>query len=306
MKSRKDFLKQSAMLAAGALILPSCMSGTNNTSDSQEANNEASLTASDTNIGLQLYTLREIIGQDVSGVIGKVAAIGYKDVEGYGFSSKGGFWGLSPQEFKALLDQNNLISTSGHYGIEEFIRTDSKDELQAIIDAAKVIGNEYVTVPYLSEDLRTSDSYKMIADKLNIAAEMCKTAGLKLGYHNHDFEFADLGDGETALKIFMKNTDPDLVQFELDIYWAVRSGNDPIALFNEFPGRFAMWHIKDMDKATPTINTEVGSGSIDFKTIFTGAKQSGMKHFFVEQENFSMDPYESITQSFNYIKTELI
>lgn len=302
MRSRKNFLKQSAFLAAGVLIAPSCMSGSSVSGENASEEEKAI----ETNIGLQLYSLREIIGQDVPGVIGKVAAIGYKDVEGYGFSSKGGFWGLSPQEFRALLDQNNLVSTSGHYGIEEFIRTDSKDELQAIIDAAKVIGNEYVTVPYLSEDLRTLDSYKMIADKLNIAAEMCKTAGLKLGYHNHDFEFADLGDGETALKIFMKNTDPELVQFELDLYWAVRSGNDPIALFNEFPGRFTMWHIKDMDKTTPTINTEVGSGSIDYKAIFAGAKQSGMKHFFVEQENFSMDPYESITQSFNYIKTELI
>ncbi|HUH18874.1 sugar phosphate isomerase/epimerase [Albibacterium sp.] len=306
MKSRKDFLRQSAMLAAGAIILPSCMSGGDNTSKTQDANNEASGTASDLNIGLQLYTLREIIGQDVTGVIGKVAAIGYKDVESYGFSSTGGYWGLSPLEFKALLDQNNLVSTSGHYGIEEFIRTDSKDELQAIIEAAKVIGNEYVTVPYLSEDLRSLDSYKMIADKLNIAAEMCKEAGLKLGYHNHDFEFADLGDGETALKIFMKNTDPALVQFELDLYWAVRSGNDPLALFKEFPGRFAMWHIKDMDKTTPGLNTEIGSGSIDYKAIFTGAKESGMKHIFVEQENFSIDPFESITQSFNYVNTELI
>src|SRR5690606_29363016 len=229
MASRKNFLKQSAFLAAGVLIAPSCMTGST-TSDTVTDEN-----APDTNIGLQLYSLREIIGQDVPGVIGKVAAIGYKDVEGYGFSSKAGFWGLSPQEYKALLDQNNLVSTSGHYGIEEFIRTDNKDELQAIIEAAKVIGNEYVTVPFLAEDLRTIDSYKMIADKLNMAGEMCKTAGLKLGYHNHDFEFADLGDGETALKIFMENTDPDLVQFELDIYWAVRSGNDPIALFNEFP-----------------------------------------------------------------------
>jgi|SRR5690606_35319671 sugar phosphate isomerase/epimerase len=300
MASRKNFLKQSAFLAAGVLIAPSCMTGST-TSDTVTDEN-----APDTNIGLQLYSLREIIGQDVPGVIGKVAAIGYKDVEGYGFSSANGFWGLSPQEFKALLDQNNLVSTSGHYGIEEFIRTDSTTELQAIIDAAAVIGNEYVTVPYLSEDLRSLESYKMIADKLNAAAELCKASGLKLGYHNHDFEFADLGDGQTAMKIFIENTDPALVQFELDLYWAVRSGNDPIALFNEFPGRFPLWHVKDVDKTTPTINTEIGSGSVDFKAIFAGAKQSGMKNFFVEQENFSMDPYESITQSYNYIKTELI
>jgi len=290
MSNRKDFLQQSALLAAGLLFAPSCISAKSNMK-----------------IGLQLYTLREIIGQNVPGVIKKVAQIGYQNVETYGFSSNDLFWGLKPKDFKSILDDNNLVSSSGHYSIEDFIRTDNKEELQLAIEAAKHVGQEYLTVPYLSEDLRlTADDFRMIADKLNQAAEMCKEADLKLAYHNHDFEFKDLGDGESGYKIFLKNTDPDLVQFEMDLYWIIRSGNDPLVLFNENPGRFVMWHIKDMDKANPEINTEVGAGSIDFKSIFKESKQSGLKHIFMEQENFSMDPFESIKESHDYIKKELI
>jgi len=260
-------------------------------------------------IGLQLYTLRDIIAPDVSGVIKKVADIGYQDVETYGFSAADGFWKLSPKELKSLLDENNLKSSSGHYDLEEFIRTGKEDQLHATIEAANILGQEYVTLPFLSEDLRGSaDVFKMIADKMNKMAETCKKSGLKFAYHNHDFEFKDLGNGETGYKIFMENTDPDLVQFELDIYWVQHSGNNPITLFNDHSGRFTMWHVKDMDKTNRDLNTEIGTGAIDFKPIFNDAKLSGMKYFFVEQENFSQgkDPFQSIKESFDYINKELI
>jgi len=291
MSNRKDFLQQSALLAAGILFLPSCVSGTKSTK----------------RIGLQLYTLREIIGQDPQGVIKRVSEIGYQDVETYGFVPNEGYWGLTPKEFKALLDDNNLKSSSGHYGLDEFIKTGKEEELHAVIEASNILGHEYVTLPYLEEGLRSSaDDFKKIADKLNQIGDLCKKSGLKFAYHNHDFEFADLGNGETGYKIFLENTDTSLVQFELDLYWVVRSGNDPIALFTEHPGRFPMWHIKDMDKAQPGLNTEIGSGSIDFKPIFKDTQLSGMKHFFMEQENFSKDPFESIKQSHDFIKKELI
>src|SRR5690606_2803360 len=251
-----------------------------------------------------LYTLRDIIAQDVSGVIKKVADIGYQDVEPYGFSAADGYWGMSPKEFKSLLDSNNLKSSSGHYDLEEFIRTGKEDQLHATIEAANVLGQEYVTLPYLQEDLRGSaDTYKMIAEKMSIMAETCKKSGLKFAYHNHDFEFTNLGNGETGYKIFMENTDADLVQFELDLYWVQHSGNDPIELFKKYPGRFTMWHIKDMDKVNRDLNTEIGTGSMDFKPVFKNAQLSGMKHFFVEQENFSQgkDPFQSIRESFDFI-----
>jgi len=290
MSNRKTFLQQSALLTAGVLFFPSCMS-----------------VKSNTKIGLQLYTLRDIIGQDVSGVINKVAEIGYQNVEVYGYTSSDGFWGLTPKEFKAILKDNRLDSSSGHYGLEEFIRTGKEKELRAAIDASNILGHEYITLPHLEEDLRGSiDTYNMIADKMNKVAAICKESGLKFAYHNHDFEFADLGNGTTAYKIFLDNTDPSLVHFEPDLYWVVRSKNDPIALFTEYADRFPMWHVKDMDKLSPELNTEIGSGSIDFKFLFKNSKLSGLKHLFVEQENFSKDPYQSIRESYDYIKNELI
>jgi sugar phosphate isomerase/epimerase len=135
---------------------------------------------------------------------------------------------------------------------------------------------------------------------------MCANAGVKLAYHNHDFEFQK-HDRITGYEILLKETDQDLVSFELDLYWVIRSGNNPLELFRENPGRFKMWHVKDMDKANPALNTEIGSGSIDFKAIFKEAKQSGMQHFFVEQENnFAGNSFQSIETSSSFILKELI
>lgn len=301
MANRKVFLQQSALLAAGVLLGSACRTSTNNNETAQS--DEASQVAKE--IGIQLYTLREYIGQDVKGVLQQVAKIGYSDVEPFGFSSKAGFWGLTPAEFKKLLDDHGLKSTSGHYGFDEFLRTDATTDLMATIEAAKTIGNEYITLPWLSEDLHTdADMYKLIADKMNRMGEICKDAGLKFAYHNHDFEFETLADGSRGYDIFLAECDPALVDFELDLYWVVRTGNDPLALFDKHPGRFTMWHVKDMDKAKPELNTEIGSGSIDFQSIYDARDKAGLKHMFVEQENFSMDAFESIKQSYDVINDQ--
>ena len=289
MYSRRTFIKQAGLAAAGALILPSY-----------------ACSAPAKIIGLQLYSLREELPKDVKGVIAKVATAGYKEVEPYGYSLKDKFWGLDPKAFKALLDQNGLKAPSAHYGMDKFLNENNQEDLKSYIDAANVLGSEYVTVPYLADSIRKSaDDYKKIADKLNEAAAICKAGGVKLAYHNHNFEFDKYGD-TTGYEIMLKNTDPKAVQFELDLYWVVRTGTDPVKLFNENPGRFPMWHIKDMDKANNTINTEVGSGSIDFKSIYKHAKLAGLQHLIVEQENFSLDPFVSIKQSADYVKKDII
>lgn len=289
MNSRRTFIKQTGVAAAAALLLPSF-----------------TYAKAPKVVGLQLYTLRAQLPADVRGVIAKVAAAGYKEVETFGYSVKNKYWGLDPMAFKNLLLENGLKAPSGHYGLDELMTTGGTDDLKAFIDAASTIGSEYLTVPYLAEPWRQSaDDYKKIAAKLNQAAELCKASGLKLAYHNHDFEFKPWGD-TTGYKIMLNETDHKLVAFELDIYWAVRSGNDPVKLFKENPGRFPMWHIKDMDKANNKINTEVGSGTIDFKTIIKSAKVAGLKHAIMEQENFSLDPYVSIKQSCDYIKAQLL
>lgn len=286
MTTRRTFLAQAGLLGAGlALGLSS-----NRALAAGKINAKA---------GLQLYSLREELPKDVKGVIAKVAAAGYKQVETYGYSKKNGFWGLSAQEFKALLTKHGLTSPSGHYGL------DTEEQQNEAIEAAKILGQEYVTMAYINEDKRktAADIKKIVAD-LNRLAQKVKKAGLKVAYHNHDFEFQTV-DGVMLYEELLKGTTPSLVHFEMDLYWVVRSNQDPVAWINKYPGRFTMVHVKDMDKAKPELNTEVGKGSINFKSIFAKAKTAGIKYYIVEQENFSIDPFESITESAKYLRTVL-
>lgn len=258
-------------------------------------------------IGLQLYTLRDELPKNVKLTLEKVATAGFTTVETYGFSIKEQFWGLTPAELKKILDTNGLKAVSGHYNLGSFLYDGNTTELIAAIEAAKVLKSEFLTIPWIDEPFRKSiEDYKKIAVRLNEAAKMCTASGLKLAYHNHDFEFQKY-DGITGYEILLKETNKDLVYFELDLYWVVRSGNDPLKLFAANPGRFKMWHVKDMSKANTALNTEIGSGSIDFKTIFKEVKQSGMKHFFVEQENnYNPDAFGSVKTSNDFISKNLI
>ena len=291
MNSRRTFLKQAGIAAAGVAILP---------------NFYCTPSVSAKTVGIQLYSLREQLPKDVKGVIAKVAEAGYKKVETYGYTADTGFWGMSAKDFKALLAENGLTAPSGHFGMDGFIKSGNVEELKPLMEGAATVGMEYFTCPWLDPTLRTSiDDFKKVADRLNSAASLAKASGLQMAYHNHDFEFTKYGE-ETGYETLLENTDEKNVKFELDLYWVVRSGNDPLELFKKHPGRFPMWHVKDMDKANPTINTEVGSGSIDFKSIYKNAKEAGLVHLIVEQENFSLDPYKSIKQSFDYVDHELV
>lgn len=260
------------------------------------------------NIGLQLYSLRESLPKDVKGVLSQVGKAGFSEVETYGFSVKNGFFGTNVKDFVAMLNDNGLRATSNHFDFNNYIETGSTEIIKAYIDTAKALESDYVTVPWISEKLRgtTADDYKKLADKVSKAAELCKTAGLKLAYHNHDFEFEKFGD-TTGYEILLNNTDKKSVDFELDLYWVVRSGNDPMQLFKKYPGRFTMWHVKDMDKNNQDLNTEIGKGTIDFKSIFAEAKLSGMKHFYIEHEtNYYPNPIESVTESCSYVRKNLL
>ena len=290
MITRRNFIINTSLATTAVLALPSLAF----TMDKKE-------------IGLQLYTLRDEIAKDVKSTLEKVAAAGFTTVETYGFSIKDQFWGLSPMDIKKILDANKLKAVSGHYNLGSFLYDGNTAELIAAIEAAKILKSEFLTIPWVDEPFRKNiQDYKKIAARLNEAAKLCVNSGLKLAYHNHDFEFQK-HDGITGYEILLKETDKNLVCFELDLYWVVRSGNDPLQLFRDNPGRFKMWHVKDMDKIDQALNTEIGSGSIDFKTIFKEVKQSGMKHFFVEQENnFAGDSFQSIKTSCSFILKELL
>lgn len=290
MINRRDFIKQSALISAGALIAPKFV-----------------LAKPFNKIGLQLYTLRDEIVKDVKGVIGKVAKCGYGDVETYDYNRKTKFWGLSASDFSKLLKDNGLVSTSGHYGMEQLITTGKYDDIKFYLEGANIVGQKYIVLPHLAPELvKTSDQYKGIADKLNKAAEVCKSAGVHLSYHNHNFEFDKLPDGQLGYDILLKNTDPSF-KFEMDLYWVVRAGHDPVQLFSQHPGRFVMWHVKDMSRNNPDMQTEVGKGKINFENIFAHAKQAGVERFFMEQENnYHPDIFGSIAQSEAYIKQNLM
>ena len=290
MTSRRNFIKNSSLATVAVLTLPSLAFSMNKKE-----------------IGLQLYTLRDELSKNVKVVLEKVASAGFTTIETYGFSIKDQFWGLSAIELKKILDENNLKAISGHYGIGSFLADGNTTELEAAINASKILKSEYLTIPWVDPPFRSNiDDYKKIAARLNEAGRMCQKADIKLAYHNHDFEFENY-NGITGYDILLKETDQDLVCFEMDLYWVVRSGKDPLQLFRENPGRFKMWHVKDMDKLKPVLNTEVGSGSIDFKPIFKEAKLAGMKYFFVEQENnFAVNSFESIKTSCDFISKNLI
>jgi sugar phosphate isomerase/epimerase len=286
MITRKKFLTQVGTLGAGLVLAPHLASAKTNTV-----------------AGLQLYTLREQLPKDVKGVIAKVAAAGYKEVEVYGFSKEKGFWGMSPTELAQLLKQHGLSAPSGHYGMDQLLGEGKLDDLDTAIEAATTLGHQYVTMPYVNAKFRqTAADLKSVAAKLNQAAERVKKAGLKMAYHNHDFEFLPV-EGVRLYDVLLQETNPDLVDFEMDLYWVVRAGNDPVDLFKKHPGRFTMVHVKDMDKQNNKLNTEVGKGSIDFKAIFQQSKLAGIKHYIVEQENFAIDPFVSITESCAYFKS---
>lgn len=289
MTSRRNFLAQAGILSAGLLAAPKLL-----------------LASPPKKVGLQLYTLRNIIAKDVKGNIEKVAKAGYGEVETYGYSKAGGFWGMDAKSFSGLLKANGLTTSSGHFGLDDYFVHDKTDSLEAYMEAANITGMEYIIVPSINgEVLKSADQFKAVAAKMNKAAEICKKSGLKLGYHNHNFEWKPI-DGTTFYDVLINETDPTLVNMEMDMYWVVRAGQDPIKLFEAHPGRFALCHLKDMDKTSDNLNTEIGKGKIDFKTILKKAKLAGLQHFIVEQENFiNIDPFDSITQSSAYVLNQL-
>jgi len=230
MMNRRKFLGQSALLTTGIITMPKLMFAKTNQK-----------------YGLQLFSLREQLPKDVKGVIAKVAEAGYKQVETFGYSKEHGFWGLSAAEFKKVLRTNGLTTPSGHYGMDSFLKSGNINEIDDAIEAAKILEQDYVVIPYINPDLRqNANDIKSITNWVNIAAKRVQSAGLKLSYHNHNFEFEPV-EGQMLMEVLLKNTDPDLVDFEMDVYWVVRAGQDPIKWLENYPGRFKLIHAKDMD-----------------------------------------------------------
>ncbi|RYC67184.1 sugar phosphate isomerase/epimerase family protein [Spirosoma sordidisoli] len=248
-------------------------------------------------IGLQLYTLRNEFGKDVEGTLKKVADIGYQEVETFGYAG-GKFFGKTPAEFKTLLTSLNLTSPSGHY-----MPNNLKKDWNVAVEHAAGIGQKYMMCAFLfPQDRKTIDDYKKLCDTLNTAGEVCQKAGIQFGYHNHDFEFETL-DGQVPYQVMLSGTDPKLVKMELDLYWAIRAGQDPVELFRKNPGRFPLVHLKDIAKTEKREFAEVGTGSVDFQRILDAHKTAGIQHYFVEQDAVVKgSPLEAIAISYQNVQ----
>ena len=294
MTTRRNFLASAALLSAGLLVAPGLLAAPKKRY-----------------IGLQLYTVRAAMEKDPAGTLAQLAKIGYTSVEGATYTGSQKFYGMTPQAFAALLKQNGLIMPSSHYrlGEEQMNGAPAQGTMlhgwDRAVDDAAAAGVKYMVCAYLSEPERGNlDHYKYVADQLNKAGERCQKAGLQLCYHNHDFEFATQ-DGKLPYDLLLA-TDKKLVKMELDLYWVTKAGHDPLTLFKQHPGRFPLWHVKDMDRTPQRAFTEVGNGSIDFKRIFAHASEAGLQYFFVEQDATPGSPFDSVTQSIAYIKKNLV
>jgi sugar phosphate isomerase/epimerase len=265
--------------------------------------------ASKYKMGLQLFSIRGPLARDVQGTIEKVSEIGYQDCETYGFNpGHMTYYGLPIQDFRALLADNELITTSGHYDFAQYFNK-PEDELKRYtdkcIEGATGLDQKYITWPWLDPESRTIDKFKELTGKLNLVGEQVTRAGVGFAYHNHDFEFTD-HNGENGYDIVMKETDANLVKLQLDLYWVMHSSPlSPSELIDRQPGRFVMWHIKDMDKVTRDYS-ELGNGSIDFTKILPEASRAGLQYYYIEQGgNFAKDPMQSVTDSAVYFKENL-
>jgi sugar phosphate isomerase/epimerase len=239
-------------------------------------------------IGLQLYTVRDLMKADMPGTLARVAAIGYKEVE---FA---GYFGRTPREVHELLERNHLSSPSSH------VPLDSLQNWQKTLDDAKVVGHKWVTIPWIPEEKRgTLDGWKSFAAQFNRAAAQAKSSGLRFAYHNHDFEFKPI-DGVKPFDILLSETDPKLVDFEMDLYWVKFAGGDPLDYFNRFPHRFPLVHVKDSAGPPDNKMVDVGQGKIDFRAIFAQSEKAGIKRYIVEHDQ-PADPIATIRNSYNYL-----
>ena len=240
-------------------------------------------------IGIQLYTVRSLMAEDVAGTLDAAAAIGYREVE---FA---GYFGHTPAEVRGWLDAAGLASPAAHVGMEEFTGAG----LDAAIETASILGQRWLVLPWISEEMRTSDGYRALADMLNAAGETAAAADLRVAYHNHGFEFDTVDDdGTTGYSLLLEHLDPALAGLEIDFHWSASAGVDSAALLRDNPGRFPLCHLKDITADGGM--ADVGAGEIDWAGLFALSDTAGIRHFFVEHDQPG-DPLASIEASYRYL-----
>jgi len=291
---RRNFLAKASVLGVGAVLpLSSC----------------STMEKSNYKLGYQLFSIRDEMAKDPIATLKALKKMGYEDFETYGYEpDKELFYGYPSAEFKKILEDLELTTSSGHYGFSSYL-SQSEDNLKWFVDqcikGAKALNMSYITWPWLAPEQRTIDTFKLLSHKLNIIGEQVTAAGLGFAYHNHGFEFLD-HNGETGYDIILKETDPALVKLQIDMYWVMHSSNfTPKELIKNQPKRYVMWHIKDMDKISRDY-TELGNGSIDYVDLLPDPKESGLEFYFIEQGgNYAHNSMKSAADSAAYFKRNL-
>ncbi|MEJ7681066.1 MAG: sugar phosphate isomerase/epimerase [Segetibacter sp.] len=280
---RRNFVRCVFVSAAGLSITPQLLASTKNNV-----------------LGVQLWNIREYLKNDLTGSLAKLAKLGYNEIELFGYD--GTYWGKSPKEFGKICNDLGLKIISSHYetGRHDNANGTLLNGWSKAIDDAAEMNIKYMICAWLYKEERVSiDLYKALTDMLNKAGEACSRSKIQFGYHSHNFEFPPI-DGIVPYDLILQNTDKNLVIMEADLFWITKAGADPVDYFKKYPRRFPLWHVKDMERGSEQF-AEVGHGIINFDRIFAERNAAGLKHWFVEQDQTSREPFESLAMSRDYI-----
>ena len=283
MATRRDFLKN-ITLVSGVLATSPLLAGS-----------EAAIPKK-MKTGIQLYTLRDVIGSDVPGTLAALSKIGYNSVEPYGFD--GSFFKYPAKEFRKMCGDLGMVITSTHCGI-------TVENAPLYAEKAAEAGLEYLILPsFMGRPEKTLDDFKKVAHEMNQIGEITQKSGIRFGYHNHNFEFKTM-EGKLPYDILLTETNSDLVTFEMDIFWVVKGGQEPLQYFEKHPGRFQLWHVKDMGNDGES--SIIGNGRIKFKELLKLSEKAGLKRIVYEQEQYSEGtPIYCAEQSYKYIQKHLL
>lgn len=303
---RRTFLQVAGAFAAGTVLFPqlACSNSENPVADQSGKSTATTSTSSPVtkpkgslnDFGIQLYTLRDDMPKDPKGVLKQLSNFGYTQIEGYE-GAQGLFWDMGNKDFKKYLDDLGMTMVSAHCDIK-------KDFERKAAEAAE-IGMDYLICPYVGPQT-SKDAWGKITERFNECGAICKKNGIRFAYHNHAYTFVPFS-GMIPHDFLMENTDPDTVDHEMDIYWVVTGGADPIEYLKKYPNRFRLCHIKDrmknVDAKEEKASCDLGTGVIDFSKILKVAKENGMKYYIMEQERYDgTTPMKSAAAGAAYLK----
>jgi sugar phosphate isomerase/epimerase len=284
---RRDFIQQTAIMGSALMLSPSELK-------SVKAKH----------VGLQMWSVRDFADKDPSSTLAKLATMGYKEIEGYKYEN-GKFYHWTPAEFKHELKNVGLKMPSAHTKVnlqswdeQHQVLTDA---MKQCIDAHAELGVKQLLCPHIDKEFRSLNDVNKLSDILNQVGMTCKKAGIQFGYHNHDFEFVK-EEGKFLMDHILERTDPELVVWEMDLYWVVFANEDPIVWIKKYPGRIHAFHVKDMAATPARDSIEVGDGTIDFATIFNYSKLAGIKYYFIELEHYRTNSLDGVEKSLNHFK----